>query len=89
MTRQFEDFPSLPASAPPSNQQKQMSSQPASSSKSSKKKEKKSLNDFMKSTTVHPQNPWKNPALKGTWASKGAGSLAQHERALNDARRRN
>lgn len=50
-----------------------------------KKKGKQSLSDFYKNTQVHPQNVWKNPNLKGTWASKGAGQLAQRERALNDA----
>lgn len=48
------------------------------------KKGKQSLSDFYKNT-VHPQNPWRNPNLRGEWASKGAGQLAQRERALKDA----
>ncbi|PRW56692.1 LIM domain and RING finger isoform A [Chlorella sorokiniana] len=50
-----------------------------------KKKGKKSLQDFVKETKVHPQNAWRNPALRGQWAQGGGGQLAQEERALLDA----
>eukprot|EP00890_Picochlorum_soloecismus_P004624 jgi/Picsp_1/5162/NSC_02525-R1_protein len=76
-----EDFPTL-------NSEQVASTSAALSmerAKDSTKKGKQSLSEFYKKTSKHPQNPWKNPNLKGTWASKGAGSLAQHERALNQA----
>lgn len=73
-----DEFPSLggPSRATTSTQQ---------GPSSSKKKGKQSLSDFYRNTQVHPQNVWKNPNLKGEWASKGAGQLAQRERALKDA----
>ncbi len=75
---QDDEFPSLggPPSMTPASQQ---------GPSTSKKKGKQSLSDFYKNTQVHPQNVWKNPNLKGEWASKGAGQLAQRERAMKDA----
>lgn len=77
----LEDFPTLNS--------KQVSSTNAAPSmakgKNTTKKGKQPLSEFYKKTSIHPQNPWKNPNLKGTWASQGAGTLAQHERALKQA----
>jgi hypothetical protein len=76
-----EDFPTLNS--------KQVSSTNTAlnmeKGKNATKKGKQSLSEFYKKTSIHPQNPWKNPNLKGTWASQGAGTLAQHERALKQA----
>jgi hypothetical protein len=52
---------------------------------SGKKSKSVSLSDFYQNTRVHPQNVWRNPALKGQWAADGAGTMATEERALNDA----
>jgi hypothetical protein len=75
-----EAFPALPATAP-------HAPPPSGSASSSggagggKKGKKQSLNSFMQAPgRAHPQNPWKNPGLRGTWA--GGGALAQEERAL-------
>lgn len=56
------------------------------SKKKGKKKVSKStsLQSFMKATpAVHPQNIWKNPNLRGSWAA--VDKLAKEERALKDA----
>lgn len=74
-----DEFPSLGGPASTSAQTKK------SNASKTQKQGKQSLSDFYKNTQVHPQNVWKNPNLKGEWASKGAGQLAQRERALKDA----
>jgi hypothetical protein len=82
-----EMFPSLATTAP-SRPAAPASGAGASGSGSvggKKKKGKQSLGDFYNNTKVHTQNVWKNPALKGEWASAGAGRLATEERALNEA----
>jgi len=79
-----EDFPSLNSKVSSTSAALSMEK-----GKDSGKKGKQSLSEFYKKTSTHTQNPWKNPNLKGTWASKGAGSLAQHERALNQAYSKN
>jgi hypothetical protein len=58
--------------------------------------QKQSLGEFFTAPRVHPQNPWRNPALRdaalppgsrarGDWARGGGGALAAEERALLDA----
>lgn len=90
-----DSFPALPATATSRNGAKSSALSNASgagpsgsgtSSKKGGKKAKQSLTDFMTNTkVVHPQNVWRNPALKGQWASAGAGKLAGEERAVKDA----
>ena len=81
-TRQ-DDFPALPSTS--SGDQQQQQSQKAQSNANGQKKKKQSIQEFYSVTNVHPQNVWKNPALKGQWAGKGTGRLAEEQRALNEA----
>jgi hypothetical protein len=77
-----DEYPALAAGTSKSSQS--TTGHVKSGTKCDAKKGKQSLSDFYKNT-VHPQNPWRNPNLRGEWASKGAGQLAQRERALKDA----
>ena len=79
-------FPSLPLGTSTSKPSASSAGAgPSGSKKGGGKKGKQSLNEFMTNTKVDPQNIWRNPALKGQWASAGAGKLAGEERAVKDA----
>ncbi len=86
-----ELFPALPSAPPSLPSTSKTGAAAAGSSKASSSgggknmKSKQSLSDFYQNTKVHPQNVWRNPALKGQWAADGAGKMAGEERALNDA----
>jgi len=85
----FPALPQAPQPAAPSSSKKGAGTGTSSSKNNSGagggKKSKQSLSDFYQNTKVHPQNVWMNPALKGQWASDGAGKMAGEERAVNDA----
>ncbi|KAL4532947.1 hypothetical protein Ndes2526A_g08409 [Nannochloris sp. 'desiccata'] len=81
----FPALPQAPKAAAPSSSKTAGPSSSKTESGASGKKSKQSLSDFYQNTKVHPQNVWRNPALKGQWASDGAGKMAGEERALNDA----
>lgn len=84
-------FPALPSASRPASANSAKAPAEAEGSgaagKGKKAKGKQPLSDFMTQTASrsHTQNPWRNPALRGQWASEGGGSLAAEERAMNDS----